>query len=88
MTLQDIFDHTLPQTNLLIYFKLDCGTEESFTVELCRGEHRTGWRKEYYDWINGLGLEVEKISACKEDVLGNKDLLCIECKPIKINERR
>ena len=86
LTLKDIFEHTWPQTNLLIYFKLDCGTKESFNVELCRGERRTGWRKEYYDWLEGLNLEVDKINVCKKDTLGNEELLCIECKPLKVGD--
>ena len=75
--------------NLLIYVKLDVGTKESYEVEIMRGCRNNintpGWTKDYKDWLEAMNLEVETVSSCKQDTCGNKDLLCIKCKTIKIN---
>lgn len=74
--------------SLFICAPLDAGTGENFTVEIARGDRNNmtspGWRNEYKEWLEALNLEIDHVGACKEDVNGNKDLLCIFCKPIKV----
>ena len=74
--------------NLLVYVKLDVGTKESYEVEIMRGCRNNintpGWTEDYKDWLEAMNLEVKTVSSCKQDTCGNKDLLCISCKTIKI----
>lgn len=88
MTIKDVFEYTFSQQKFLIILPLDVGTKETFPVEICRGERRTGWSEEYYQWLDALNLEVDSLSVCGEDVCGNKDMLCVRCKPIKVGRRK
>ena len=74
-------------SNVLIMVGLDVGTKETFDVTLGRGERSSTWRPEYLEWLKALNLEVKSISVCGEDTLGNKDLLCIWCHPIKVTPK-
>ena len=73
-----------PHSKLLIMVGLDAGTKETFDVTIVRGDRNGGWRPEFREWLSALNLEVDRVGACSEDADGNKDLLCVFCKPIKI----
>lgn len=81
-------NYVLSGENILVYAELDVGTNDSFMVEIMRGWRNEidtpGWRDEYKEWLSALNLEVDTVSACKQDTSGNKDMLCIKCKPIKL----
>ena len=84
MSLEELYPSISPFTKILIMTKLETGTAESFDIEITRGGRAGGCRKEYYDWLFSLGLEVECLTVCAQDASGNKELLCIHCKPIKL----
>ena len=70
---------------LAIFVDIDCGTAESFTVEIQRGNRLISCRPEYMEWLTELNLDVRSISYCEEDTLGNKNMLCLHCDKIKYN---
>lgn len=84
MTLEELYKIVPDYTKVLIRAGIDTGTKETFEVEIERGGRKGGCRKEYYEWLFSLGLEVDHIGACAEDVLGNKEMLTIHCKPLKL----
>lgn len=77
----------IQQEKVLVYCKLDCGTSESFYVEIMRGQRLWECRPEYLDWLAKLKLKVENISYCKKDTCGNDNMLCVHCEPIKVKKR-
>lgn len=84
LTLNNVLKHVLSGTNLLVFVELDAGTKQNFTVTIMRGQRFGDLSQEFSEWLEALNLEVDHISACKEDVNGNKDMLSIFCKPIKV----
>lgn len=86
MKLNDIIP-LVKMEKLAIFAEIDCGTKESFTVEIQRGNRLQGCRPEYLEWLNKLDLDVKSISFCEEDVCGNKHMLCIHCDKIKYSPK-
>lgn len=39
------------------------------------------------EWLDALDLEVDHIGFCNEDTCGNKNMLCLHCKPIRVARR-
>ena len=83
MKLKDIIP-LVKMENLAIFCKLDAGLKENFSVEIQRGGRLMTVRPEYIEWLEKLDLDVESISYCNEDTVGNKNMLCIHCGPIKV----
>lgn len=84
MKLKELWKVISPYAHLLITTKIDVGTEEMFDIEVIRGPRKQGMRQQYLDWLFALDLEVESIDACGEDTCGNKNLICVHCKPVKL----
>ena len=82
MKLKDIIP-LVKMERLAIFMEIDCGTKESFTVEIQRGNRLGGCRPEYLEWLEKLDLDVKSISFCEEDTSGNRHMLCIHCGKIK-----
>lgn len=82
MKLKDIIP-LVKMEKLAIFMEIDCGTKESFTVEIQRGNRLGGCRPEYLEWLEKLDLDVKSISFCEEDTSGNRHMLCIHCDKIK-----
>lgn len=73
-----------PGQKILVYMDLNAGVEENFSVEVMRGQSCHTWREEYWNWLEALNLEVDHVSSVAEDVKGNRDMLAIKCKPLRI----
>lgn len=84
------FEQLIPfirQEKIAVFAKLDCGTSESFDVEIMRGQRLENCRKEYLDWLLKLNLKVRSISYCNKDTSGNENMICVFCEPIKVRRR-
>ena len=72
---------------IMVYCPLDCGTNESFNIEIMRGQRLCNCRAEYLAWLKTLNLKVQHISFCQKDTQGNENMICIKCNPIKVKKR-
>ncbi len=83
MKLSELLD-VAPHANLLVMADLDAGTTEKFDVTIMRGSRNEAWNPEFIDWLIALDLQVDRIDVCGKDTAGNKDMLCVFCKPIQV----